>query len=152
MNEPGFTCTPNESFDFECNTCRCDSSGTLARCTKLACNPNQRSKRSDQVSSIGQEQVNIPSKPVTTTFRSIPIKTDVKPAPVATISAGTSSVPAVKPNYYPLGTADRVVTSDELHSSNFHCTPSLSFKVACNTCWCAANGRQASFCTKNRCV
>ena len=45
VNEPGFKCEPNQLFMDDCNTCTCDASGVLARCTAMACDPSERTKR-----------------------------------------------------------------------------------------------------------
>lgn len=45
VNEPGFKCEPNQPFMDDCNSCFCDASGILARCTLMACDPNERTKR-----------------------------------------------------------------------------------------------------------
>lgn len=45
VNEPGFKCVPGKVFKADCNTCSCDNSGTLARCTAMACPPEERTKR-----------------------------------------------------------------------------------------------------------
>lgn len=36
----------------DCNTCSCDESGTLARCTAMACDPNERHKRADVAATL----------------------------------------------------------------------------------------------------
>ncbi|XP_058832394.1 uncharacterized protein LOC131690546 [Topomyia yanbarensis] len=38
---PGFSCEPSKSFKYQCNTCRCDSSGKLAACTFKFCLPDE---------------------------------------------------------------------------------------------------------------
>lgn len=44
-----------------------------------------------------------------------------------------------------------IYTLDDLTNPDFTCTPSLSFKVECNTCWCAADGKHPRFCTRIAC-
>jgi hypothetical protein len=46
INDPGFKCVPNSYFKEDCNSCRCDKTGSFARCTLKACPPQQRVKRS----------------------------------------------------------------------------------------------------------
>ncbi|XP_062564093.1 uncharacterized protein LOC134226960 [Armigeres subalbatus] len=38
---PGFSCNPGKSFKFQCNTCRCDTSGQTAACTFKFCIPGE---------------------------------------------------------------------------------------------------------------
>lgn len=38
---PGFTCNPGKSFKYQCNTCRCDTSGQSAACTFKFCLPGE---------------------------------------------------------------------------------------------------------------
>lgn len=38
---PGFTCNPGRSFKYQCNTCRCDTSGKQAACTFKFCIPGE---------------------------------------------------------------------------------------------------------------
>lgn len=45
INDPGFKCVPNSYFKEDCNSCRCDRTGSFARCTLKACPPQQRVKR-----------------------------------------------------------------------------------------------------------
>lgn len=48
--------------------------------------------------------------------------------------------------------SEQIYTQAEHDSPNFTCTPSQSFKIQCNTCWCAADGKSARFCTKFPCT
>lgn len=47
--------------------------------------------------------------------------------------------------------SERVVTEEELLSDDFRCNPGQSFKLDCNRCWCAKNGRQSKSCTRMSC-
>lgn len=47
--------------------------------------------------------------------------------------------------------AEKVYTQEEIQNPNFTCTPSYSFKVDCNTCWCAADGKRPRYCTRIAC-
>lgn len=47
--------------------------------------------------------------------------------------------------------SERVVTEEELLSADFRCNPGQSFKLDCNRCWCAKNGRQSKSCTRMSC-
>lgn len=38
---PGFSCEPSKSFKYQCNTCRCDTSGQTAACTYKFCLPGE---------------------------------------------------------------------------------------------------------------
>ncbi|EAT48407.1 AAEL000551-PA [Aedes aegypti] len=38
---PGFSCSPGKSFKYQCNTCRCDTSGQTAACTFKFCLPGE---------------------------------------------------------------------------------------------------------------
>lgn len=46
---------------------------------------------------------------------------------------------------------EKVYTEEEVQSPNFTCTPSYSFKVLCNTCWCSADGKRPRYCTRIAC-
>lgn len=46
---------------------------------------------------------------------------------------------------------ERVVTIDEVESADFECEPFKSFKLECNTCWCAKNGKGPRDCTRIAC-
>lgn len=43
------------------------------------------------------------------------------------------------------------VTIEELLNDNFKCVPLKPFKVECNTCWCAKNGKEPRHCTRVAC-
>lgn len=182
VNGEGFTCTPNGTFKDDCNTCTCDDSGKLARCTAMACEPKERRKRSNEISKTNNAPTTsttlAPTQkspvPVSTptqkslasisTPKSSPSISTTKAAPTTTenktsdkkVVSSTTAAPTVlkttKAPYNPNGTADRIVTPEELKDPKFTCTPSLSFKVDCNTCWCASNGKETRFCTRIACV
>lgn len=42
-------------------------------------------------------------------------------------------------------------TEADLEDPNFKCTAKAAFKVDCNTCWCASNGREPKTCTRIAC-
>lgn len=42
-------------------------------------------------------------------------------------------------------------TEADLEAPNFSCVPKAAFKVDCNTCWCASNGREPKSCTRIAC-
>ena len=46
---------------------------------------------------------------------------------------------------------EKIYTTKDLENPNFRCTPSYSFKVECNTCWCAADGKKPRYCTRIAC-
>lgn len=46
---------------------------------------------------------------------------------------------------------EKVYTEEELQHPDFKCTPSYSFKVECNTCWCSADGKRPRYCTRIAC-
>jgi Pacifastin inhibitor (LCMII) len=158
VNEPGFKCVPNMPFKEDCNSCTCDASGTLARCTLMACHTNERRKRASDTkvtsttAKVQPTSAQLPSNPTQSsdikfpkeaqvpTQRPVAIPTPARPAFTTTTNKYTSS-----------GTAERFVTPEELKDPNFTCTPSLSFKVECNTCWCAESGKTARFCTRIGC-
>lgn len=48
-------------------------------------------------------------------------------------------------------TSERVVTEDEIARADFRCNPGQSFKLDCNRCWCAKNGKQPKSCTRMSC-
>jgi Pacifastin inhibitor (LCMII) len=218
----------------DCNTCSCDESGTLARCTAMACDPNERQKRSDVValittsevprskpndcvpgarwkqdcnwcwcaengfaactlkgclgshqpkfhlSKLHPAQINVNRMVETTVLPDVMTAQEAKlvesnkvkrqtrnnnetpkienqnnqqPSVKTSISTPTprSETTSKKPNGY-APTSGREVTEAQLVDPNFKCEPSLSFKVACNTCWCAADGKSARFCTRQSCT
>lgn len=42
-------------------------------------------------------------------------------------------------------------TEEDLESETFKCKANLSFKVACNTCWCDSAGEGPKYCTRVAC-
>lgn len=46
---------------------------------------------------------------------------------------------------------EKIYTQADLDNPTFTCTPSYSFKLDCNTCWCAADGKRPRFCTRIAC-
>lgn len=44
-----------------------------------------------------------------------------------------------------------VFTEEDIESEDFRCQPNKSFKLACNTCWCTADGKSAKYCTRIAC-
>lgn len=276
INDPGYTCTAGAVFKEECNTCTCDSSGTLARCTTMACDPNERHKRSEpnedatddhtekkvcepgtswmedcnrcRCSKSGtnvactrmrcwpedekKHEENVKTKRQThereegrhsdavtsttvapetaqggeaekhsgtvktTTEIAQPSNTACDPNTPATavtknmqpvvkvkcVNSDSNSVTATKAptkkyrktnntrtetittttattETYHLDTTtlkahtkdEEKFTEAEYRSPEFKCTPSQSFKVDCNTCWCAVNGSTARYCTRIAC-
>lgn len=79
------------------------------------------------------------------------LSTIIPPKQPTVAQTPTTIPPVSKAPYHPSGTSNRVVTEEELKSPNFRCTPSESFKVDCNTCWCAASGTTTRFCTRIAC-
>jgi hypothetical protein len=45
----------------------------------------------------------------------------------------------------------RKVTIEEITADNFACEPLKAFKLECNTCWCAKNGKEPRDCTRIAC-
>lgn len=144
----------------DCNSCRCSKSGHKA-CTRKICIPEeitgndaQRMRRQLQIQeSSTQRNRNSPKKvsfnlEVSTSTQS-PAITPNKLEP--TQSSTTKPILSTRRPTYERGTADRIVTADELKDPAFRCEPSLSFKLDCNTCWCAADGKGARYCTRIVC-
>lgn len=46
---------------------------------------------------------------------------------------------------------ERIVTEEELDDENFRCEPRKTFKIDCNRCWCARNGKEPKSCTRIAC-
>lgn len=228
----------------DCNTCSCDESGKLARCTAMACDPIERQKRSDNSLLLTTTEVPLPKgtdcvagtrwkqecnwcwcsdngfaactlkgclgphqqkfhphkfhpKIETTTlsdtttvqetkvFETNKVKRNCSPekttknqninvrgssnqaiisqtplgqesstqkpsAQNSTISSGIKTTSAPVPHNY-VSTSNLEYTEAEISDPNFKCTPSSSFKVACNTCWCSATGAGVRFCTRQAC-
>lgn len=220
VNEPGFKCLPNSQFMDDCNTCSCDESGTLARCTAMACDPSERTKRdvnekcvpgttwmddcnncrcepngvgsctrmmcTDTKTSNNKygDQTSRVSRNITSAPRCISLTTFMKDCnrcwcrvdgiAVCTLKKclkNTHLVPnnaTLNHNHTHLNgnsthrfsrqtkqtpvPTEYIYTQAEHDSPNFTCTPSQSFKIQCNTCWCAADGKRARFCTKLPCT
>lgn len=228
VNGPGFQCLPNSQFMDDCNTCTCDDSGVLARCTAMACDPSERTKRYAQRNGPGAgcilgttykddcntcwcqgdgrgpctkmscvntknnnnddgDQTNRVARQTHSSTQCVPGTTFMKDCNrclcgengiVACTLKGclkNTILPTVPRNsslhlnnhthshgnsthrwtrqtkQTPVPT-EYIYTQAELDSPNFTCTPSQSFKMQCNTCWCAADGKRARFCTKFPCT
>lgn len=149
-------------FRENCNNCRCTNSG-LKVCTRRLCAPGemtgeitartrrqlqsqesstQRNRNSPKKVSFNLEASTTTQAPTTAVS-----KLEGKPTPIPT----TKAIQSTKRPTYERGTADRVVTANELKDPAFRCEPSLSFKLDCNTCWCAADGKGARYCTRIAC-
>lgn len=46
---------------------------------------------------------------------------------------------------------DVTFTVEQLESDDFRCKPGSTFKLECNTCWCAKNGKEPKSCTRIAC-
>lgn len=44
----------------------------------------------------------------------------------------------------------KVYSEEDIRDENFSCQPETDFKVECNTCWCASNGKPG-YCTRIAC-
>lgn len=153
------SCKPGTTWMDDCNRCWCSDSGfaacTLIGCFKTGSNTDKfYLERSNRVSR--QVQQNSPDSPSNDQkVETILHPTTKRPAQnIAIPTVPTTVKPVNTPTtkiYNPQGTADRIVTEAELKDPQFKCTPSLSFKVECNTCWCAADGKGSRFCTRIAC-
>lgn len=212
VNEPGFRCLPNSQFLDDCNTCTCDGSGALARCTTMACDPSERAKRAvnekcvpgttwkDDCNNCRCEANGVGSctrmmcidtnisnydNQTSRVTRNIPAKCvpgssfmkdcnrcicgnngiaactlmGCLPKGFVIPGFGNSSLFNNRNNTHRISRqtkqtpvpTEHIYTQAELDNPNFTCTPSQSFKLQCNTCWCAADGKRARFCTKLPC-
>lgn len=147
-------CKPRTRWSKSCNKCYCTGKG-VAACSLKPCT---REKMNYMIKMTSRFRRQIQTNKPVPQPSSPPLPQDKKAGtPTTTNRAITSptvaipTVPSTTKAYNPRGTADRVVTEAELKDPNFKCTPSLSFKVDCNTCWCAANGRETRFCTRIAC-
>lgn len=145
----------------ECNTCRYTTTGLWA-CTRRACIPDNHDRVPATTPSGLQSRFNEheihdsnDSDGNTQTTTDFGIRVPVKGSHNKNENGGSSTVaPSVQRTirpYHPSGTANRIVTEAELQDPHFKCVPSLSFKVDCNTCWCAADGKGARSCTRVAC-
>lgn len=151
----GNECVPGTRWKNECNNCWCSETG-YAACTLMGClkkhehfniggRNNNRVKR--QVGDKNQQALGASARPESQDKINFPVQ----------VPRGTTLAPSAppytppKPIYNPQGTADRTVTLAELEDPAFRCTPSLSFKLECNTCWCAADGKGPRYCTRIAC-
>lgn len=148
-------CKPRTRWSKSCNKCYCTGKGvavcSLKPCTREKMNymikMTSRFRRQIQTN----KPVPQPSSPPLPQDKKAGTPTTTNEAIASPTVANPTTVPSTTKAYNPRGTADRVVTEAELKDSNFKCTPSLSFKVDCNTCWCAANGKETRFCTRIAC-
>ncbi|CRK97515.1 CLUMA_CG010904, isoform A [Clunio marinus] len=126
-------CEPGKIWKEDCNKCLCSLKGKV-QCTTRNCEGERNNKKQTK-RQLGEG------------VRKIPFKSNAnKKLQTLETLEDSLSVP-----YHPPGTAQRTVTTEELLDPNFQCQPSLSFKVECNTCWCASNGKEARFCTRIAC-
>ena len=193
VNEPGFKCVPHSKFMDDCNTCTCDDSGVLARCTAMACDPSERTKRNVnekcvpgttweddcnqcrcEANGVGSctrmmctDAKNSDSE--NQQSRQTPSATGCVPGTTFMIDCNrcrcgengiaactlkgclTKTRSARQIKQTPEST-EQIYTQAEHDSPTFTCTPSQSFKIQCNTCWCAADGKRARFCTRLPCT
>lgn len=147
----------------DCNTCLCSPNGMNKVCTHDLCIPEEATNNSSprlrrqllKQETTTQRNRNSPKKvsfnlEASTTTQSPTTaknKLEITPTQVPT----TKTISTTRRSTYERGTADRIVTADELKDPAFRCVPSLSFKLDCNTCWCAADGKGARYCTRIAC-
>lgn len=181
-NDPGFVCTPNKVFKYECNTCTCNSNGIGASCTELACDVRMtdtlvmRERKLQPIESTPTTTTSsdVPQKSEDQCVPGTRWKEDCNMCfctstglAACTLRGclGKVNLPTIKIDinharrkrqainqYKPTADIEKVYTFEDLNDPNFSCTPSLSFKVDCNTCWCAADGKRPRFCTRVACI
>jgi hypothetical protein len=156
---PKGSCEPGTTWKDDCNTCFCSENG-FAACTLMGCiHSSHRLKR--QTGSSSDKKSNN-AAPLTTTSKPnsnvVPkIQPSLQPSSIPTSNDGKQKSnnleakiesSSIRNDYKK---SDKVYTSEDLEDPNFKCTPSESFKVDCNTCWCAVDGKHPRYCTRIAC-
>lgn len=159
MNDPGFTCTANETFTDDCNTCICNKSGVQARCTTKPCDLVQRNKRSHYCKpgdmTCEKDDTNRWNQCYCTRngYKSC-MPSNEKFCQKFTPKYRTTTSRPTTTSSPPIDESEknmRIITEKELDSSNFRCSPGEVFKVDCNTCWCSRKGNEVKSCTRIAC-
>lgn len=81
-------------------------------------------------------------------------KTVDKPIPHHFSARSSIDSKIIYPKPVPTSTdnnVERIVTEDEVDDENFRCEPGKTFKIDCNRCWCARNGKEPKSCTRIAC-
>jgi hypothetical protein len=169
VNEPGFKCEPNSFFMDDCNSCSCDESGTLARCTAMACVPNERRKRETELKTQFTE-----AEARSKDFRceaNTNVKVDCNTCRCAADGQSLTYCTLIGCYYDDSIFANRTkrddnaayerlerkgsilnpYTEDELKQPGFKCEPDSSLKVGCRRCSCAKDGKSVDFCIETTC-
>lgn len=166
-NDASFICTPNKTFKVECNTCTCNAEGNTADCTKFDCDKINESK---SYRLLGRATTTSTQPPPQQPARGVCVpgtrfKQDCNTCYCTSTGMALCTLRGcltVTPNIPVINQEgilprekrqlpERVYTLNDLNDPNFTCTPSHSFKLECNTCWCSANGRTPRYCTRIAC-
>lgn len=169
--DPGFACTPNKTFRFDCNTCTCNADGAGANCTENPCQTASTDKFTLKDKTDAATTTEIPSDTCVpgkrwkndcnwcycteTGISLCTLRGCLTKADLPTVQIDINQVKKKRQaidKYHPTSGVEVIYTLEDLNDPNFSCTPSLSFKVDCNTCWCAADGKRARFCTRIGCT
>ena len=176
-NEPGYVCTPNKVFRYECSTCTCNQNGNHADCIELGSDD-----RTSYTLQRKSQPILLPVETTTKATTAAPQKpNECIPGTrwqedcnwcyctstgigACTLRGclGKISLPGSAINhslrkrqtinqYQPTSGGEVIYTLEDIQDPKFTCTPSLSFKVDCNTCWCAADGKRPRYCTRIAC-
>lgn len=160
ISEKTQTCSPNETFMRHCNFCKCDSTGSTARCTEKDCYQNSRMKRSDDgnscnVGSLWKDGCS-PCECMEGGIVSCIFKDCITGANVGYrfgtnygyINDGSSDLSRdlnVNDENIPY------ISESDLNNPNFRCHPRKPMKLDCNTCWCNSKGDGIQTCTRIAC-
>lgn len=169
------TCAPNETFMRECNLCKCDSSGSVERCTERACYQNSRVKRSDEsnrcnVGSTWKDGCSpcecMEGGIVSCIFKDCMTGASVgfrhgtnygyrKDGLSPKYEEGPQNIKMVLGHQIAGGGPDNDdiphISESDLEDPNFRCHPIEAMKLDCNTCWCNSRGDGIHTCTRIAC-
>ena len=165
----GNQCVPGTHWKQECNSCWCSDNG-FAACTLKGClghghkfhHRNQFKPIDTETTTLGSTSAGLVSNKVkrgsdlkgfqknheSLKSRNTP-NPDAQKEPKVENQSIVTSAPK-RPNDYE-STSGKVYTEADIQRPDFKCIASESFKVECNTCWCAASGNAVRYCTRQAC-
>uniref|UniRef100_U5EWN5 Putative serine protease inhibitor i/ii n=1 Tax=Corethrella appendiculata TaxID=1370023 RepID=U5EWN5_9DIPT len=124
---PGFSCLPNETFKFDCNSCRCNDDGKTAACTLMLCPPD--TKHETELRQLDPTVPNFSCNPKET------FKYDCNTCHCTDDGKTAACTAMACPPRSKRKTKD--------------CEPGTTFKDDCNECFCTNDGHKA--CTEMAC-
>lgn len=153
----------------DCNSCSCDESGQLARCTAMACDPNERNKREIPLKTQFTE-----AETRSKDFRceaNANVKVDCNTCKCAADGKSLTWCTLIGCYFDDSVFANRTkrddnsayeklerkgsilnpYTEDEVKQPGFKCEPDSSLKVGCRRCTCANDGKSVDFCIETTC-